>query len=59
MSAYTTHVDEDDAIMGSIRTKEGEVLRGQSVDGKSLRGAGQHGEVVHLVSLVRHERGLP
>lgn len=57
MSAYTTQIDQDDAVVGSIQTKQGEVLRGQSVDGKTLCGASQHGEVVHLVSLVRHESG--
>lgn len=58
MSAYSTQIDQDDAGSGRIETKQGEVLRGQSVDGKTLRGASQHGEVVHLVSLVRHESGI-
>lgn len=57
MSAYMSQIDQDDAGAGSIQTKQGEVLRGQSVDGKSLCGASQHGEVVHLVTLVRHESG--
>jgi predicted transposase YbfD/YdcC len=58
MSAYSTQIDQDDAGTGSIQTKQGEALRGQSVDGKTLCGASQHGEVVHLVSLVRHESGI-
>jgi len=58
MSAYTTQIDEDDGDRGSIQTKQGEILRGQAVDGKTLCGASQHGEVVHLVSLVRHESGV-
>lgn len=29
-------------------------LAGQAIDGKQVRGAGAHGRVVHLVSLVRH-----
>lgn len=57
MSAYTVAIDQADGEMGSIQTKQGEVLRGQSVDGKTLCGASQHGEGVHLVSLVRHESG--
>lgn len=57
VTAYTTQIDQQDATMGSIKTKQGEVLRGQSLDGKTLCGASQHGEVVHLVSLVRHESG--
>ena len=35
-----------------------EVLRGQAVDGKEVRGANAHGEGVCLVSLVRHDSGL-
>jgi predicted transposase YbfD/YdcC len=58
LSAYTSQVDQADVDVGSLRTKQGEVLRGQSVDGKTLCGASQHGEVVHLVSLVRHESGI-
>jgi predicted transposase YbfD/YdcC len=58
MSAYTRQIDQDDAGEGGIQTKQGEILRGQSVDGKTLCGASQHGEVVHLVSLVRHENGI-
>lgn len=58
MSTYTTQVDQDDVGAGSIQTKQGEMLRGQSVDGKTLCGASQHGEAVHLVSLVRHESGV-
>jgi predicted transposase YbfD/YdcC len=57
ISAYTNQIDADDATLGSIQTKQGEVLRGQSLDGKTVCGATQHGEVVHLVSLVRHESG--
>lgn len=58
ISAYTTQIDRQDATLGSIQTAQGEILRGQSLDGKTLCGASQHGEVVHLVSLVRHESGI-
>jgi predicted transposase YbfD/YdcC len=58
MSSYATQIDEDEASLGSIRTQQGEVLRGQCMDGKTLCGASQHGEAVHLVSLVRHESGV-
>jgi predicted transposase YbfD/YdcC len=57
ISTYTTQIDQQDATLGSIQTKQGEMLRGQSLDGKTLCGASQHGESVHLVSLVRHESG--
>ena len=58
VSAYTTQIDQIDATLGSIETAQGEVLRGQALDGKTLCGASQHGAVVHLVSLVRHESGI-
>lgn len=58
VSAYTRQVDEADGEMGSIETPQGEVLRGQSLDGKTVCGASQHGKLVHLVSLVRHESGI-
>ena len=57
MSAYTATIDQADGEIGSIQTKQGEVLRGQSVDGKTLCGATQHGAVTHLVSVVGHESG--
>jgi predicted transposase YbfD/YdcC len=57
ISAYTAQVDQEENEVGSLRTRQGEVLRGQAVDGKTLCGATQHGEVTHLVSVVRHESG--
>jgi hypothetical protein len=58
MRADTSQLDQEEAPVGSIQTKQGEVLCGQSVDGKPLRGASQPGEVLQLVSLVRHARGV-
>lgn len=58
ISDYTSQIDQDEAGVGRIETQQGEVLYGQSVDGKTLCGASQHGAVVHLVSLVRHESGI-
>lgn len=43
---------------GAIRTRQGKLLVGQALDGKTVCGASAHGELVHLVSLVRHEIGL-
>ena len=43
---------------GSIVTHQGEQLVGQALDGKTVRGASAHGELVHLVGLVQHECGL-
>lgn len=58
MSDFSRQIDQEDSSEGSIQTKQGEVLRGQSVDGKTLCGASQQGDAVHLVSLVRHESGV-
>ena len=57
VSAYNSQIDQADATAGSIETKQGEVLRGQALDGKTVCGASAHGDLVHLVSLVRHESG--
>ncbi len=43
---------------GAMRTRQGKLLVGQALDGKTVCGASAHGELVHLVSLVRHEIGL-
>lgn len=43
---------------GTVITQEGHVLQGQALDGKTVRGASAHGELVHLVSLVHHTSGL-
>jgi predicted transposase YbfD/YdcC len=43
---------------GTIRTRQDKLLVGQALDGKTVCGASAHGELVHLVSLVRHEIGL-
>ena len=50
-------MDDDDAVTGGVTAVNGELLRGQAVDGKAVRGANKHGSARHLVSLVRHESG--
>jgi len=55
ISCYTSQLDAQETRLGSIESQQGEVLRGQSLDGKTVCGANQHGNLVHLVSLVRHE----
>lgn len=55
LAAFTQKLDDEDCNSGSVETPTGEQLRGQSVDGKTLRGASAHGDKVHLVSIVRHE----
>lgn len=57
VAGHNQGLDDDDAVTGGITAANGERLRGQSVDGKALRGANKHGMALHLVSLVRHESG--
>jgi predicted transposase YbfD/YdcC len=45
------------APTGTIACPNGERLEALSIDGKAVRGAGTHGQVTHLVSLVRHGTG--
>ncbi len=42
---------------GTITTTKGEVLQGQAVDGKELRGVRAHGQPLSLVNLVQHGSG--
>lgn len=53
LSGYSQALDKAEPS-GEIVTTAGEVLRGQSLDGKTVRGASAHGTPHHLVSLVRH-----
>lgn len=57
IAAYVQELDEDDRVSGQVVTQRGAALLGQSVDGKTVRGASAHGETVLLVSIVRHESG--
>jgi predicted transposase YbfD/YdcC len=57
IAAYDQAIDEKDHTAGEVMGPNGQVWRGQAVDGKRVRGASAHGEQVHLVSLVRHGSG--
>jgi predicted transposase YbfD/YdcC len=57
LSGFSQTLDETEPG-GEIVTTEGEVLRGQSLDGKTVCGASAYGTSHHLVSLVRHESGV-
>jgi predicted transposase YbfD/YdcC len=57
VAAHNQALDDDDAVTGGVTAVNGELLRGQAVDGKAVRGANKHGSARHLVSLVRHESG--
>lgn len=57
VATHNQALDDDDAVTGGVTAVNGELLRGQAVDGKAVRGANKHGSALHLVSLVRHESG--
>jgi predicted transposase YbfD/YdcC len=43
---------------GQLLTKGGQVLYGQAIDGKEVRGVAAHGRRLHLLSAVRHGSGM-
>lgn len=57
VATHNQALDQDDAAPGSLIGADGTVWRGQSADGKDVRGASAHGAIVHLVGLARHESG--
>jgi predicted transposase YbfD/YdcC len=57
LASFSRAVDEAETG-GEVVTLQGEVLRGQSLDGKRVCGASAHGTTHHLVSLVRHESAV-
>jgi predicted transposase YbfD/YdcC len=54
VAEYNQALDTADRTAGSVRAQNGQVLRGQSVDGKDVRGVRAHGNPQFLVSLARH-----
>lgn len=57
VAAYNQALDQTDALAGAITLQDGQLWRGQALDGKDVRGASAHGTHTFLVSLVRHESG--
>ena len=58
VSRFQRELDGECGEAGSTVTRQGEQLVEQALDGKTVRGASAHGELVHLVGLVRHDCGL-
>jgi predicted transposase YbfD/YdcC len=54
VAVHNQALDAADPTAGRVRAPNGQVLRGQAVDGKEVRGARAHGNPYFLVSLVRH-----
>ena len=55
LGSFSNAVDADDKVTGVVYGPEQTPLRGQSIDGKEVRGASKQGKPLMLVSLVRHE----
>jgi len=55
IAAHNQALDAADPTSGSVTMCDGQIFRGQAVDGKDVRGASAHGEHTFLVSLVRHD----
>ena len=55
IAAHNQALDAADPTSGSVTMCDGQLFRGQAVDGKDVRGASAHGEHTFLVSLVRHD----
>jgi predicted transposase YbfD/YdcC len=58
LSGYSAAIDGNDRVMGAVQGSQQESMRGQSIDGKEVRGAGKQGAPLTLVSLVRHESAV-
>lgn len=58
IAAHNQALDREDRVSGWVVGRDGQPLRGQSVDGKEVRGAGAYGDKVYLLSLVRHGSGI-
>lgn len=58
LSEFTEPLVVDTAASATITTPEGQVLYGQALDGKEVRGAQVHGHPLMLVSLVQHGTGI-
>jgi predicted transposase YbfD/YdcC len=58
LASYGQHLASEATEAGTITTSTGEVLQGQAIDGKELRGVRAHGQPLCLVSLVQHGNGI-
>ena len=58
LADYGQQLASEATEAGTITTARGEVLQGQALDGKELRGAWAHDQPLCLVSLVQHGSGV-
>ncbi len=57
VAEHNQNLDREDAPVTQVEMANGELLQGQSLDGKQVRGASAHGTPTFLVSLARHGSG--
>ena len=54
VAQYTRPIAVAAELHSAVISPQGDILHGQALDGKAVRGAGAHGQPTHLVSLVQH-----
>jgi predicted transposase YbfD/YdcC len=57
VAGHNRGLAQADTTAGCVTLADGQVWRGQAIDGKDVRGASAHGQPTFLVSLVRHDSG--
>lgn len=57
LDGHAQYLAAQAALQGTIVTTTGEVLQGQAMDGKEVRGVRAYGQPLHLLSLVQHGSG--
>ena len=57
LARHAQYLAAQGAEQGTITTESGEVLQGQAMDGKEVRGVRAYGKPLHLLSLAQHGSG--
>jgi len=57
LALHAGHLAAQSSQQGTVMTRGGEVLQGQALDGKEVRGVRAYGQPLHLLSLVQHGSG--
>ena len=57
LARHSQYLAAQGAEQGTITTESGQVLQGQAMDGKEVRGARAYGKPLHLLSLAQHGSG--
>jgi predicted transposase YbfD/YdcC len=58
MAHYTCPIAATAQPQSAVISPQGEILQGQALDGKAVRGACAHAQPTHLVSLVQHRSAV-